>query len=109
MGFATLDGFERDVDALYRYKIEKAMFPVRIVKEIIDRNDVMADRLRSLCPISEDEPVTLKTADGEVHGHVTMIAIRSSDGFWNIGTDVYPDFIDFGDFIKTNDGWFVEV
>ena len=52
MGFAT-DGFESDIRTLSRYGIREAELPVQRVKDIIDFNDVMASRLRSLCPIKK--------------------------------------------------------
>ena len=108
MAIAT-DGFETDIRTLYRYGIDQVMLPVRRVKDIIDMNDVMANRLRSLCPISEGDPVVVKMEDSRKAGHVTSIFIRCSDGFWDISTDVYDELIDFGDFIKTENGWMVEV
>lgn len=106
--FAT-DGFESDIRTLSRYGIEKVELPVKRVKDIIDFNDVMAGRLRSLCPIKEDDPVTVKTPSGEKPGHVTSIFIRCEDGLWDISTDVYDKLIDFRDFERDGDGWYVEV
>ena len=108
MGFAT-DGFESDIRTLSRYGIREAELPVQRVKDIIDFNDVMASRLRSLCPIKEDDSVTIKTPSGEKSGHVTSIFIRCEDGLWDISTDVYDDLIDFRKFDREKDGWYAEV
>lgn len=108
MGFAT-DGFESDIRTLSRYGIGKVELPVQRVKDIIDFNDVMANRLRSLCPIKEDDSVTIKTSSGEKSGHVTSIFIRCEDGLWDIATDVYDDFIDFREFENEEDEWYAEV
>lgn len=105
MSYAT-DGFEKDIEALYLYKIEKAELPVRRVKDFIDAVEVFADRLKDLCPIKENDHVLIKTADGEKEGNVNGIAIRRTDGKALVYTDVYDEYIPAEEFDRVeNDRW----
>lgn len=106
--FATTT-FEMDIYALRRYGIKKAMLPVLKVKALIDKKNAMEDRLISLCPISENDPVTVNKGYGKEGGYVTNILIRPNDGGWDIWTDAHNHPIAFENFTKTDGGWIAEV